>query len=411
MDFPLPEIGEGVYEAELVRWLVKVGDTVKRGQNLLEVMTDKATMDVPAAFAGTITRLDGAAGEKIKVGEPILGYEPAGVREPAVVGKETQASRPEAKRQGSARMLNGPPPAPASRTPVAAPSVRHLARTLGIDLGRIAGTGPAGRILLDDLTPFLGKPPAAEPKTVVPQLDFGNAGTRIKFQGMRRRIAEHLVDAKKRIPHYSYVDECDVTELVKLRASLREPCSQRGLKLTYLAFFVKAVAQALKEVPIVNASLDEQGGEIVLHDKYHVGIAVAAPGGLIVPVIHDADKKDLFALAADIDRLSAEAKAGRSRLDDLRGGTFTVTSIGNIGGLISTPIINHPEVGIMGVGKVAKRPVYDAAGDIRPAELVYLSFSFDHRVVDGAIGASFGNAVMRYLQNPAALLLPEKLKP
>ena len=197
------------------------------------------------------------------------------------------------------------------------------------------------------------------------------------------------------------------------RAAVRRTRAYRieaGVKLTYLAFLVKAVALALKEVPIVNASLDESAGEIVLHDRYHIGIAVATPAGLVVPVVRDADRKDLAAVARDIDRLSSEARAGKSRREDLRGGTFTVTSIGNVGGLISTPIINPPEVGILGVGKVVKRPVFDAAGNVRPAEMVYLSFSFDHRVVDGAVGAAFGNAVTKHLRNPAALLLPETLK-
>ena len=180
------------------------------------------------------------------------------------------------------------------------------------------------------------------------------------------------------------------------------------MKLTYLAFFVKAAARALKDVPIVNSTFDEPAGEVVLHDHYHIGIAVAAPGGLIVPVIKDADRKDLLAIASEIDRLSTDAKAGKSKLEDLKGGTFTVTSVGGIGGLISTPIINYPEVGIMGVGKVVKRPVYDANGDLKPHDIVYLSFSFDHRIVDGAVGAAFGNAVVRYLQAPAVLLLPER---
>ena len=180
------------------------------------------------------------------------------------------------------------------------------------------------------------------------------------------------------------------------------------MKLTYLAFLVKAAARALKDVPFVNSTFDETAGEIVLHDHYHVGVATATPGGLIVPVVKDADRRDLTAIAAEIERLSLEAKAGKSRLDDLKGGTFTITSIGNIGGLISTPIINHPEVGIVGVGKVVKRPVYDEHGRVRPAEIVYLSFSFDHRIVDGAVGAAFANAMIGHLRSPAALLLPEK---
>jgi pyruvate dehydrogenase E2 component (dihydrolipoamide acetyltransferase)/2-oxoisovalerate dehydrogenase E2 component (dihydrolipoyl transacylase) len=205
------------------------------------------------------------------------------------------------------------------------------------------------------------------------------------------------------------VDECDVTDLVRLRGSLRERFAAAGVKLTYLAFAVKAVAAALKEVPLVNASLDEAAGEIVLHDRYHVGVAVATPAGLVVPVVRDADRKDLGQVAREVERLADEARAGKSRLDDLRGGTFSVTSVGNIGGLFSTPVINHPEVGILGLGKVVRRPVFDAAGNVRPADLVYLSFSFDHRVVDGAVGAAFGNAVGRLLSNPALLLLPDKM--
>ena len=172
---------------------------------------------------------------------------------------------------------------------------------------------------------------------------------------------------------------------------------------------MKAAARALKDVPIVNSTFDEAAGEIVLHDHYNIGVAVAAPNGLIVPVIKEVDKKDLSAVAVEIARLSTEAKAGKSRLEDLKGGTFTVTSVGGIGGLISTPIINHPEVGILGIGKVVKRPVYAANGDLKPADIIFLSFSFDHRIVDGAVGAAFGNAVLRYLQSPALLLLPEKV--
>ncbi len=415
MEFSLPELGEGIYEAELVRWLVKPGDLVKRGQSLLEVMTDKATMEVPAPFAGTINSITGEIGQRMKVGEAILMYTPAAVSEPvpAVMVKRadsllaTVSSTPEP----AALAVNGRS-APASTAPIAAPSVRYLARKLGIDLGNVNGSGPAGRILIDDLTSLINTTPSGKSAKKEPplKLDFGVPGTRVRLQGLRRKIAEHLVDAKRRIPHYSYIDETDISGIVKLRASLREPCADRGLKLTYLSFFIKAITRALKEVPIVNSSLDEGTQEIVLHDHYHVGIAVATPGGLVVPVVHNADKKDIYTIAAEVGRLASDAKAGHVKLDDLRGGTFTVTSIGNIGGLISTPIINHPEVAIMGVGKVVKRPVYDSAGNIQPADMVFLSFSFDHRVVDGAVGAAFGNAVIRSLQNPAALLLPEQLK-
>jgi pyruvate dehydrogenase E2 component (dihydrolipoamide acetyltransferase)/2-oxoisovalerate dehydrogenase E2 component (dihydrolipoyl transacylase) len=286
----------------------------------------------------------------------------------------------------------------------AAPSVRYMAREMGVDLSRVRGSGPGGRILLSDLVGQVQTPSApARPADKKP--DYGVPGTRIKLLGLRRKIADHMVHAARTIPHYSYVDECDVTEMVRLRQGLKE-AGAGGVKITYLAFFVKAVVAALKEVPLVNASLDDAVGEIVLHDRYHIGVAVATDSGLVVPVMRDADRKNLFEIAREIERLSGAARAGRARPDELRGSTFTVTSIGNVGGLISTPVINHPEVGIMGVGKVVKRPMYDAAGNLRPADVVYLSFSFDHRVVDGAVGAAFANAVLRTLGNPVGMLLP-----
>jgi pyruvate dehydrogenase E2 component (dihydrolipoamide acetyltransferase)/2-oxoisovalerate dehydrogenase E2 component (dihydrolipoyl transacylase) len=410
MDFTLPEIGEGVYEAELIQWLVKPGDAVKRGQNLLEVMTDKATMEIPSPFIGTITDLKAEPGARIKVGQVLLSY--AGADKPVpvpVAAQATAAPAPPARAAAAANGVNGPAPvATGSRIAVkAAPSVRYLARKLGVDLGAVEGSGPGGRILLDDVTaryaPTAGEQrPAPEKRPP----EFGRPGTRIKMQGLRRKIAEHMVRAKQTIPHYSYVEECEVTELVRLRESLREPFAKAGVKLTYLPFFVKAAVAALKEVPIVNASLVEADGEIVLHDRYHVGIAVSTPSGLIVPVIRDADKKDVAALAREIDRLSNDARNGKSKREDLIGGTFTVTSVGNLGGLFSTPVINHPEVAILGLGKIVRRPVYDDAGQVRPADLIYLSLSFDHRVVDGAVGAAFTNAILRHMKNPAAMLLP-----
>ncbi|MBA4189161.1 MAG: 2-oxo acid dehydrogenase subunit E2 [Planctomycetaceae bacterium] len=425
MDFALPPVGEGLFEVELVRWLVRPGDAVARGQGLAEVMSDKASMEVHARFAGTITALTAVPGTKVKVGQVVLSYDPVGELSPTEGGSEpteVAISRPVAVETFRAAAVPARIPATISnghsapgRLPPAAPSVRLLARKLGIDLGRVHGTGPGGRILIEDLAPLIkprtitAEQSAASSKTDTSKLDFGTAGTRQKLVGLRRRIAEHTVESKRHIPHYSYIDECDLTDLVRLRGQLRDPLSAAGVKLTYLAFFVKSVARALKEVPIVNSTYDEPANEVVLHDKYNIGVAVAAPQGLIVPVIKNADKKDLIAIASEIDQLGRDAKAGKSKLDDLRGGTFTVTSVGGIGGLISTPIINHPEVGIMGVGRVVKRPVYDAQGELKPADILYLSFSFDHRIVDGAIGAAFGNAVLRYLQAPALLLLPEKI--
>lgn len=407
MEFRLPEIGEGVYEAELSRWLVKPGDTVRPGQGLLEVLTDKATMEVPAPFTGTIEQLRVQEGQQIKVGQVVLTY---GATEAPV--KEPVAAAAPASAVALPAATDGRGAVPVGAVPVkAAPSVRLMARKLGIDINRVHGSGPEGRILVEDLTPQLRPAPAtpqaappARPQAPEP-MDYGKPGTRIKFQGVRRRIAEHLVQSKHTIPHYTYVDECDVTDLVRLRDQLKEPFAAQGVRVTYLAFLVKAVTLALKEVPIVNASLDEQAGEIVLHDRYHIGVAVATPAGLIVPVVRDADRLPLPQIARMVEQLSADARAGRSKREDLVGGTFTITSIGNIGGLFATPIIHHPQVGILGVGKIVKRPVFDEHGQIRAADMVYLSLAFDHRVLDGAVGAAFGNALIRHLRNPAALLL------
>jgi len=403
MDFSLPPVGEGLLEVEIVRWLVTPGESVRPGHSLVEVMSDKATMEVTATFAGTISETTGEPGAKLIVGQQILKYSNTnGVpdAEPVPANtRPTEALKPKASKAS---------PSPAS-LPAAAPSVRLLARKLGIDLAQIRGSGPSGRILVEDLTEHI-KPstPSKTEKSEPHPIDVGLPGTKQKLVGLRRKIAERMVQSTQQIPHYSYIDECELTDLVRLRSQLKSTFYRVGVKLTFLPFFVKAVSRALKEVPIVNSTFNSESGEITLHDHYSIGFAVATPGGLIVPVIRDADQKDIAAIASEIERLSIAARNGKVKIEDLREGTFTITSIGNIGGLISTPIINPPEVGIMGIGKVVKRPVYDAAGAVRPADLVYLSFSFDHRVLDGAVGAMFGNAVNKHLANPAALLLPER---
>lgn len=455
MDFQLPEIGEGVYEAELVAWHVQPGDTVRRGQSLAEVVTDKASMELPSPFTGTIASLRAEPGDTVRVGEVILSYsteagetaEDAAAESPAPPTRgEAPPRKPKEKKlaekrapQPAAVEENGqgeedrhpaiaghsaqfwlqehlaPMKAAAEQAAraryrpavVAAPSVRRMARELGIDLTQVRGTGPGGRILVSDLKNFVAPAPAAVRPISTPRLDYGQPGTRLKFVGVRRLIAEHLMHAMHTAAHYSYMDECEVTELVRLREALKDPLARGGVKLTYLAFIARAAVGALKEVPIANATLDEEAGDIVLHDQYHLGFAVATPAGLLVPVIRNADQLDVPSLAREIERLSTAARTGKARPEDLKGSTFTITSIGNIGGLLSTPILNYPEVAILGVGKVVKRPVYDRAGNLRPADMLYLSFSFDHRVVDGAAGAAFGNAVIRRLQNPAALLLPD----
>jgi pyruvate dehydrogenase E2 component (dihydrolipoamide acetyltransferase)/2-oxoisovalerate dehydrogenase E2 component (dihydrolipoyl transacylase) len=403
MDFRLPELGEGVYEAEMTRWLVTVGDQVAPSQGLLEVLTDKATMEVPSPFAGVVSELAVEPGQQIKVGDVVLRFDPLEDGAPAEKPKEKPAKpATEAKKPETVTVPATKPATPATAVK-AAPAVRQMARKLGIDLATVRGSGPEGRILVEDLPSKKEGPPSKKPAPSNGAVEFGTPGSRIKLQGVRRKIAEHMVQSKRSVPHYSYVDECDVSELVRARVGLRDAFAARGVKLTYLAFVARAVAMALRDVPMVNATYEESTEELVLSDRYDLGIAVATPAGLMVPVLRDALGRSLFELARDLERLGADARSGKLRLEDLKGGSFTITSIGNYGGLFATPIIHQPQVGIMAMGRIVRRPIFDAQERIVPADMVYLSFSFDHRVLDGAVGATFGNAVMKHLQNPLEL--------
>ena len=393
MEMQLPELGEGILEAEVVQWLVKPGDTVAMGQNIVEVLTDKATIDLPAPFAGEVVSLQAEPGDSVAVGEVLLAYKHNGQPKPELVSPAAASIRVDTAARVSA-----------------APSVRRKARELGVQLTKIIGSGPSGRILIGDLTRAAAA--SATSSTAHSPIEERNAKDasptiRQPMRGVRRKIAQQMVRATSTIPHYSYIDECDVTRLVQLRDELKPLFADRGVKLTYLPFVLKAVAAALAEVPLVNSSFDEATSEIILHQRCNIGIAVATDHGLIVPVLHDVDRMSFGQIARELERLTCEARSSKSKLADLRGGTFTVTSIGSIGGLISTPIINHPEVGILGTGKIVRRPVYDDRGELKPADMMYLSLSFDHRVVDGAVGAEFGNAVIRHLQKPAAMLIDE----
>lgn len=409
MDFNLPDLGEGIYEAELIEWLVAPGQTIEPGQSLAEVMTDKATLEIPAPFSGKLIELQAEPGDRIEVGQVILRY--AGDEESELAAEqdvsESIAQQGNGREQRTGELVTPRPPTMGIQ---AAPSVRRMARQMGIDLHQVRGSGPGGRILIDDLTHVLARsasaPQAHDAKSAAQSSDLGfQAGTRVPLRGIHRRTAEHMVESKRVIPHYSYVDECDVSRLVEIRKSLKETLAEANVRLTYLPFFVKAVVAALREVPLVNSSLDDQAGEIILHNQCHIGIATETRRGLLVPVLRNADKLEFTEIARQIDQLTTAAREGKMRREDLRGGTFTITSIGSLGGLISTPIINHPEAAILGIGKIVKRPIYNQAGQLCPADMVYLSLSLDHRILDGAVAATFCNAIIRRLENPAALLL------
>ena len=402
--FCLPELGEGVYEAELVQWKIQPGGVVEHGDTLAEVVTDKATMDVPSPFRGTVIAIHADEGSTVKVGDVVLDYKPTAVN-------PSNSSEPESAPTPSASVAPVATPrssdTPQQQTGVrAAPSVRRLARSLDVDLSTVSGTGSGGRVLLDDLAAYVQRSkPEAAPATKKPALDLGQPGSTMPLRGLRRKVAEKMTVSSNEIPHYSYIDECNVSQLVRMKKELARPLAQQGIRLTYLTFWVRAVAVALREVPIVNATYDSSSATVTLHDRYDIGIATATENGLVVPVLRAVESMSFSETARGLESLITEVRERRATPDQLRGSTFTVTSIGNLGGLVSTPIINHPEVGIMGVGRIKRRPAYDDRDQIRPADLVYLSFSFDHRIVDGAIAALFSNAVIGALENPATLML------
>jgi pyruvate/2-oxoglutarate dehydrogenase complex dihydrolipoamide acyltransferase (E2) component len=386
-----------VTEAEVDRWLVKEGDVIGEDDPLVEVITDKATAEIPSPYAGTVARIHVEAGAVVPVGTVLVTIGEAGadnVEVPDVQEDPIQKAFTRAPAGGeSVPESNG-------QAIKAMPPVRKLARSLGIDLGGVRGTGPEGRILRTDVEAHAtgsGAPVEAEP---------GRAGTgerREPLRGVRRIVAERMSEAHRIVPPVTHVEECDVTELDATRrlANERSPELQ---KLTFMPFIVKAVVTALKNYPALNASLDEERSEIVFHDRYDIGIAVDTPAGLTVPVVRDADRKRLRDIAADIDRLASAARDGKLSRDELQGATFTVTSPGPFGGLMATPIVFYPQAAILGVHRAGERPVV-RDGQIVARLMMNLSITFDHRVLDGMTAARFILDVVRLLEHPAVLAL------
>ena len=432
-EFKLPDIGEGVAEGEIVEWKVSVGQVVAEDDPLVEVMTDKATVEIPSPTAGEVLDIPVQAGDVVPVGTVIIVIGDAGEKPApaAAVAAAAPAASGQAVAAGSGSVSGDGDGAPSGNgRPRAAPAVRKLAREKNIDLRLVRGTGPGGRITKGDVESFTPGAPAPAPVTApapstpsIPSaapkplaaptppplpaakpLPVGEREERLPLRGIRRKIAEHLTRSVHTAPHFTYVDECDMTEVVQLRAEAKPTAEERGIKLTYLPFVIKALIPALREFPLLNASLDDASGEIVIKRYYNIGIAVNTDAGLMVPVVHDADRKGILELAAEIQSLADHARAGKLPLEHLQGGTFTITSTGNIGGVLATPIINHPEVAIMGIHKIKPQPVV-RDGEIVVRQMMNISLSFDHRVVDGAVGASFANRMIRFLQDPKLLLL------
>ncbi len=413
-EFKLPDIGEGIHEGEIVKWLVKEGDVVREDQPLVEVMTDKATVEIPAPRAGKILKLNAKEGEVVKVGSVLVIIDEVGEAKPEPKGEPVAAAAPQPKPEPVTAAVAAPsPPSPAPRV-LATPATRKLARELGVDISQIQGTGPGGRITDEDVRRAArtapSPPPAPAPQhPTAPAFAPGALGTdrreeRIPLRGIRKRIAEHMHQSKTTAAHFTYVDEVDMTELIQLREQMKPLAEQKGVKLTYLPFIVKASVAALKEMPLLNASLDEAQGEIVLKKYYNIGIATATEDGLMVPVIKDADRKSLLEIASEIERLARAAREGKIALQDLQGGTFTITSLGALGGLFATPIINYPEVAILGIHEIKKRPVV-RENQIVMRDMMFVSLSFDHRLIDGDVGARFCKKIISYLEDPKLLFL------
>jgi len=419
----VPDIGEGIAEVELVEWHVAVGDTIVADQVLADLMTDKATVEVPSPVAGRVTARTGNPGDKLAVGSEFVRI--AAEDDTTSVAHAASAARPEppsspapAQPSSSAHPSVAPgasapadvavapvEPAPvaaaATGKPLASPSVRRQARELSVALTQVPGTGPHGRVLHDDVVRFA----AGQIAPAGPAYRYAarTGETQMPVIGLRRQIAQRMADTQ-RIPHFSYVEEIDVTELEALRARLNAERAQARGRLTVLPFLMRAIALAAPSFPQINARFDDAAGVVTRFAAVHIGIATQTGGGLMVPVVRHAEARDLWATAAEIARLAEAARSGRATRDELSGSTITITSLGPRGGIVTTPIINAPEVAIVGVNRIVERPAI-RGGMVVPRLLMNLSSSFDHRVVDGHDAAEFVQALRGYLECPALLFV------
>jgi 2-oxoisovalerate dehydrogenase E2 component (dihydrolipoyl transacylase) len=415
--FKMPDLGEGTVDAEIVAWHTKPGDTVSEDQLIVEVMTDKAAVEVPAPVSGRVVSITGAPGDKVAVGSPLIVFElsdgaqapatptaaapPAAAPAPAPVEK----SAPAATAAAAAPPAAAPPPAAASRpAPSAArqggrvmtsPANRRRASEAGIDLTTVAGSGPGGRILREDLTKAPPRPAVADAAET----------TEIKVIGLRRLIAERMSEAKRNIPHFAYVEEVDVTELESLRVHLNESRAKDAGSLSYLPLVVMALVRVLESFPQCNVLYDAARGVLIRHRAVHAGIATQTPDGLKVPVVRNAQSLGLWEMAAEIRRLAERARTNKATREELVGSTITVTSLGKLGGIASTPIINAPEVAIIGLNKAVERPVVHQ-GAVAVRRIMNLSSSFDHRFVDGYDAAAMIQALKERLEHPATIFIP-----
>ncbi|MBN9514459.1 MAG: 2-oxo acid dehydrogenase subunit E2 [Alphaproteobacteria bacterium] len=422
----LPDVGEGVAEAEVVEWHVTVGQSVLEDQILAAVMTDKATVEIPSPVAGTVVALGAEVGGVLAVGAELIRLEVAGEgnAEVAAAPREAAAAPPPAQPLAAAPAPKLPVPSPASPTvepasaplptsrapmgpprppgekPIASPAVRRRARDAGVDLRQVRGTGPAGRIGHDDLDAFLrvGAPSAKAVRAANTEI------ATVKVIGLRRRIAQKMAEAKRRIAHFSYVEEVDVTALEELRSSLNAEHRQDRPRLTLMPFLMQALVKAVADFPEMNALYDDEAETIERHGGVHIGIATQTPSGLMVPVVRHCESLGLWESAAEVLRLAEAAREGRATRAELTGSTITITSLGALGGIVTTPVINRPEVAIIGVNRQVVRPVWQGTQFV-PRTMMNLSSSFDHRVIDGYVAARFVQRIKSLLETPATLFL------
>ncbi len=402
MDLKLPDIGEGIAEGEILKWLVKEGEAVREEQPLVEVMTDKVNVQIPSPRTGKVSRILAKEGETVKVGQVIIVID-SGAEDQPSASKPAEASKPgvtvsqqfQAPRQAGAASSEGV---------LATPATRKLARELGVDVSKVRGSGSTGRITEEDVRRAAGPARTSPQQTSPASPSVGRPNEeRVPVKGLRKIVAERMSKSIHTTAQVTHVDEADMTELVLLREAFKGSAEKRGVKLTFLPLMIKAVIPALKEFPYVNSTLDEQTNEIVLKKSYNIGIATDTENGLVVPVVKDADRKDVFEIAAEIQQLAAKARSGQLTLDDVHGSTFTITNQGSVGGLFATPIINYPEAAILGTHKISKRPLV-REGKVEIRDVMYLSLSFDHRILDGAYAARFMNKVISVIEDPKLLL-------
>lgn len=422
----LPDVGEGIAEAEIVAWHVGVGDAISEDDSLVDVMTDKATVDLPSPVTGTVTWLAGEAGDVVRIGAELVAIDTAAEgagtdADGAEGGSDTNTGAPVAvtakaivRRDGNGQSppaTPAPPPIPerqvatARAKPLAAPAVRRRAAALGLDLEDVAGTGPEGRIEHENLDAVLAATNRTRPTPRAVALPQEDEVTEVRVIGLRRNIAQRMQLAKRQIPHFTYVEEVDVTELERLRAELNAGEAGQLIKLTLLPFLVRAVVLAVADHPEMNARFDDSQGVVHRHRAVHLGIATQTDKGLMVPVVKDAQAHDLWDCADEITRLSNAARGGSIRVQELTGSTITITSLGALGGVVTTPVINYPEVAVIGVNKITVQPVH-RDGAFVPRQVMNLSSSFDHRVVDGFPAAQFIQRIRTLLETPALLFLP-----